>query len=121
MIQLTIPGRPVPWARARKRKGGGYFTPPKQAAHRETLATLIQIEMRALGIERFVGPVALHAVFDYGVNETRIKIHPHSAPLLKPTRCDLDNLIKQIAEGCEDSGLLHDDAQVAVIVAKKVK
>jgi Holliday junction resolvase RusA-like endonuclease len=121
LLELTLPGRPVPWARARKSKWGGFFTPLRQAAHRETLANLIALKMREQGIEQFTGPVGLYAEFDYAKPETRIQVfelHPHG---YKATRCDLDNLIKELAEACQDSGLVKDDAQIALVEAKKLK
>jgi hypothetical protein len=45
-LEITLPGRPVPWARARRSKWGGFFTPERQKDHRETLAQLIAVVMR---------------------------------------------------------------------------
>ncbi len=127
MIEITLPGRPIPWARARKGKRG-FFTPLKQAAHRKAMALII----KAKRLEPLTGPVAIDVTFDYGTNETRILVYPaHGACPLdnapryngrwKATRADLDNLVKQINEGLQDSGLLADDAQVAVLWARKVQ
>lgn len=120
-LEVKLPGRPVPWARARKRKGTGYFTPVKQAAHRESLATLIQIEMRALGIEQFTGPVALHVTFDYGKKETRLIVYPLEDDRFHCKLPDIDNLEKQILDALQDSKLVRNDSQIAIVRARKVK
>jgi Holliday junction resolvase RusA-like endonuclease len=123
LISLTLPGRPVPWARARKSKRGGFFTPPKQAGHRDALAMILRMEAKAQGIEKFDGPVLLDLVFDYAQKETRIEIHDLGSVdgIYRITRPDIDNLLKQIMEAIEDSGLLADDAQVAVVRTRKVQ
>lgn len=77
--------------------------------------------MREKRIGQFNGPVGLYAEFDYAMSETRITLFEMSAERYKSTRCDLDNLIKEIAEACQDSGVLKDDAQIALIEAKKLK
>jgi Holliday junction resolvase RusA-like endonuclease len=46
------------------------------------------------------------------------ELHRHG---YKDSRADLDNLIKELAEACEDSGLVKDDAQIAFVEAKKLK
>lgn len=120
-LELTLPGRPVPWARARRSKWGKFFTPLRQAAHRETLANLIALKMREKKLKQFKGPVGLYAEFDYARPETRIMFFEMNEHCYKASRADLDNLIKELAEAAQDSGLVKDDAQIAHLEAKKLK
>ena len=86
------------------------------------MALLIKAAMAEQGVKQITGPVSLHVGFDYAKNETRIEVVPlRPDPKWKDTRADLDNLVKQINEGLQDSGLLADDAQVAVLWARKVQ
>ena len=117
-LQFILPGRPVPWARARQDKGQ-FFTPTKQAGHRKLLADVIAIEMRKKKIKPFDGRVELTVDFDYGENETRIIFLDAQSPDYKLSRPDLDNLIKQVADAAQDSGLVADDAQIVLIKAAK--
>lgn len=136
MIDITFPGRPVPWARAMARKdkrpirtkdgklkSGAFFTHTRQEKHREALAWLIKKEMQEQGIKQWSGPVALECNFDYRRNCTHIKVWPirEGATKFKDTRADVDNLVKEIAESIEDSGLVKDDAQIAILWARKTK
>jgi Holliday junction resolvase RusA-like endonuclease len=88
------------------------------------MALLIKGAMVAKRHKQFKGPVLLDVIFDYAANETRIEvcsIEGDPEQNWKSTRADLDNLVKQINEGLQDSGLLADDAQVAVLWARKVQ
>ena len=65
-------------------------------------------------------------MFDFGANETRFAVKPIKygnfyGKECRDSRPDLDNLVKQIMEALQDSGLVEDDAQVAVIKVRKVK
>jgi Holliday junction resolvase RusA-like endonuclease len=117
VISIILEGRPIAWARAegiRRR-----FTAHKQKAHREHLAFLIQQAMKEQGIKSFDGAVLMFAYFDYEKNETRIDLHDFYSERCRTKRPDLDNLIKQVCEACQDSGLIADDSQIAIIEAKK--
>ena len=113
-VEVVVPGKPVPWARAGRDRAGHTFTPKKQAAHIDAIAWAIKLAVRQ---GRFEGPVYVEAIFDYEKQETRIKIEPRPG---KATRPDVDNLAKAVLEGIERSGVLHDDAQVAVLFAAKL-
>jgi Holliday junction resolvase RusA-like endonuclease len=121
LLEIVLPGRPVPWARARKSKWGGFFTPRRQQVHRDSLASVIALKMKEVGIDQLEGPVGLIAEFDYRTPETRIQIFELYRHGYKDSRADLDNLIKQIAECSQDAGLLKDDAQIAWLEASKQK
>lgn len=77
--------------------------------------------MREKDLDQLEGPVGLIAEFDYGTKETRLQIFELHRHGYKETRSDIDNLIKQIAEAAQDSGLVKDDAQFAWVEAKKLK
>jgi Holliday junction resolvase RusA-like endonuclease len=112
----------VPWARARRSKWGGFFTPEKQQDHRDNLARLIQKKMLEQNIcEPFEGPIGLYAEFDYAKPETRLTFFEMNEHCYRSGRPDIDNCIKQIAESAQDSGLVKDDAQIALVEAKKLK
>ena len=122
MIEVVIPGRPVPWARAGSNHGR-YFTPDKQRDHRQLLALLLRKAAQSQDIKQLTGPIDLGCVFDYGEGETRITVEQinESSEGYRIARPDLDNLVKQIFEALEDSRLLGDDAQVALLHAEKWK
>jgi Holliday junction resolvase RusA-like endonuclease len=121
MFELTLPGRPVPWARARQSKWGGFFTPLRQAAHRETLANIISLKMREKRLKQFKGSVGLYVEFDYATPETRLTFFEINENEYRTGRPDVDNLIKQILESAQDAGLVKDDAQIALVDAQKLK
>jgi predicted secreted Zn-dependent protease len=73
LLEITLPGRPVPWARARPSKWGGFFTPVKQHVHRESLANLIVAKMQDQKIKPFEGPVGLIADSDIRTAPARIQ------------------------------------------------
>ena len=117
MIELVLEGRPVPWARARTRRGV-HYTPPRQREHRNDLALML---IAAAKGKRFDGPVSLSVEFDYGKNETRIRIAEATGPEWMTSRPDVDNCLKQISETIEDAGLVADDAQIVEVVARKIR
>ena len=134
-IELTIPGRPVPWARAGTNTGR-HYTPAKQAAHRKAVAWEIKIAAAASGIGKFHGPTYLQALFVYGkdpgtwfrlfsidVMQNLDLIIPFDlGDVFHPGRPDVDNLFKQLMEAIEDSGVLSgEDGQIAMVMAAKVK
>ena len=133
-LELTIPGRPVPWARAGKNKGR-HYTPAKQAAHRKAVAWEIKAEAAASEIGKFHGPVYLQVLFVYGkepgtwLRLTEIDSMDNYEWLPSDLgdefhvgRPDLDNLKKQIFECIEDSGVLDgEDGQISMVMGAKVK
>ena len=120
ILVLTLPGRPVSWARARQGKGQ-FYTPPKQAGHKKLLADTIAIEMRKKKIKPFDGPVELTVDFDYGNDETHIMFVEPKRSDYKLSRPDLDNLIKQVLDAAQDSGVVADDAQIVLVKAVKLE
>lgn len=115
-MNLVFDGRPVPWARVKRGKHGNAYTPPKQDRHRQDLALMLK---KAAQGKKWKGPVALNIIFDYLAETTEITL-TESYYRTKPTRPDLDNLVKQVLEAIEDSGVIEDDKQVVFVSAKKV-
>ena len=121
-FELTFPGRPVPWARVARGKGGKGITPAKQLLHRRALAKAMQF---AEGRHAFVGPVQLAVTFDYTRNETRIRIAGVGPPArydkaYRKGVADADNCIKQVMEAAELAGIVADDVQFVSVTAEKV-
>lgn len=136
-LELEIPGRPVPWARARKRKHGGMFTASKQDLYRRSIAGLIQCEMRNEGVAKFYGPCFLQALFVYGkepatwLRISQMDTMENFGPMIpyltgeeyRIARPNLDNLLKILMDAIEASGALeiNDDCIIAMVTAAKVK
>ncbi len=124
-IEVVLPGRPVPWARAGTKKGV-HYTPEKQKRHRRDLAILIRAAARARGIDKLKGPVQLTVVAEYGaLQQTKLYIRQEvtdigeKQPVVKTP--DVDNLLKQAMEALEDSGLIDNDKQVWKAVVMKIE
>ena len=117
-MKLTFQGRPVPWARVARGRGGQTYTPAKQNLHRAKLAEALWVAARG---KTFAGAVRVDVVFDYDLELTDIEITDIGASLAYRTkRPDGDNLAKQVLEAIEKSGIVKDDAQVAILYAEKV-
>lgn len=141
-LELTIPGRPVPWARmqiSKNRSKTGkpiMFTAKKQEAHRKVVEGFLKDVAYHEGIQKFEGPCYLQLLFVYGKQpETWVRLYEiDSLENLEPSmpyergeefragRPDIDNLIKQLMEAIEDSGVLvGEDGQISMVMAAKVK
>ncbi len=121
MIELKFEQRPIPWARTRRSRSGHAYTTDIQTAYREDLA--LMLKQASLG-EQFGGAVRASLLFDYQKKNpcTIIQLSDVSyRPDLKTTRGDLDNLTKMVLEAVQLSGIVKDDAQVAMLKAEKVK
>lgn len=117
MISLTFPGRPVPWARVKRGRGGKAYTPAKQLKHRRDLAMMLKA---SAGDTKLTGPVCLRVRFDYARNETVIEITPGIKGMHRDKRADVDNCAKAVMEAIELSGIVEDDAQIAYLEAEKI-
>lgn len=118
MIELVFEGRPVPWARVKRDRRGRVYTPRGQRQHRLDLALMLKAVSNG---ERFTGPVSLSVEFDYGKDETRIRISEAKGDGWKASRADVDNLQKQIFEAMEAAGIVDDDAQIVEVIARKLR
>jgi Holliday junction resolvase RusA-like endonuclease len=105
-ITFTVPGRPRPWKRARRR-GQRYFIDPDDEAARQT------IRLAALSVYRgppLTGPLRLSCGFVFRRQRKRDVWHAK--------RPDLDNCAKSIGDAL--NGLLwSDDALIVEMVLTK--
>ncbi|MBX9760667.1 MAG: RusA family crossover junction endodeoxyribonuclease [Beijerinckiaceae bacterium] len=115
MIAIFVPGRPVPWARARS-KGAQRFTAPKQ----RTFMERIKAEARAVmdGDAPFDGPLRLQVRAVYSVPQSWSKKKKAEA-YWKTSKPDSDNLEK-IAKDALNGVVWRDDAQVSWATVQKV-
>ncbi len=135
-LELEIPGRPVPWARARQRRHGGMFTADKQALHQREVAGMLACKALEDDVKMFAGPCFLQALFVYSkeprtwLRLSQMDTMENLEPLIpyevgeeyRTGRPDIDNLVKQVMEAIEDSGILAgEDSQIAIVTAAKVK
>lgn len=105
---LTVPGRPVPFARAGA-NGSRRFTPPKQRAHKALVAEAAQ----AAGLQPI--PKGTPVAVDLGFGYQRPQRPTYPVPLGRP---DVDNLVKLVLDAL--NGLAYDDdAQVVEVTARK--
>lgn len=105
-----IPGRPVPWARARVSSRGQFFTPSKQRLYRLSLASVFSRRVR----DPIEGPVFV----TIRVQLLRPKSNKTLLPMTRNTS-DADNWAKMILDA--GNGLLwKDDSQVVVLEVSKV-
>ena len=116
MIRFTIDGPPVPWARARLTKNRIFFTPSAQRAHELLVAATARACMArhtGFGGFRKGEPVGVQIRFVFQSS----KAHP--AGTGHTQRPDIDNLVKLVLDGLNNSGIWHDDAQVCWVEASK--
>ena len=89
------------------------------------------------GLKKFEGPCELQAIFAYGKEpgtwlcltdmESMENLRPTHMPLeigdeFHAGRPDIDNLVKQLMEAIQDSGILAgEDGQISMVMAAKVK
>ena len=112
MIQLTIPGEPVPQARPRLTKRGTAFTPKKSSQYKERVRLFASAQM--IGKTPLEGPLCLSVRVYRSVPKSRSKKWRTEAktgkerPSQKP---DLDNYIKAVQDGL--NGIVwQDDSQI---------
>lgn len=117
ILQFTIPGPPVPWARARQ-NGKRFFTDPKVAAFKE----LVALKAREAGARPQETPctLAITAYLPIPASWSNLKkesarngyVHPVSKP-------DWDNLGKGISDAL--NGIAYvDDSQIIYAAVRKV-
>ncbi len=121
-VQFTVPGIPVPKARARvvNIKGRSVsFTPKKTKDYELVLASIASLAMR--GRQLLSGPLAINATFTLPIPASWSKKKKESAitQRLRPTtRPDLDNLLK-VVDGLEKVVFRNDSQIVEVHMSKK--
>ena len=108
-LSFTIPGRPVPWARAGS-KGGHRYTPAKQKEH--AALVLREALKHADSLPTFTRPVWVRVWFTF-LPSKKPKFNQFHG--VKP---DLDNLVKQILDAL-NGRIIADDCLVTRIDAAK--
>lgn len=112
MIQLTIPGEPVPQARPRLTKTGNAYTPEKSRRYKKYIRLLASAKM--VGKTPLEGPLCLSVrVYRSAPKSGGRKWHAEAKTgLRRPvTKPDLDNYVKAVQDGL--NGIVwHDDSQI---------
>jgi len=113
-LELVIPGEPVPNARARKGRGGHFYTPAATQAFRERVQAAWMVEGRVKLADR---PLLASVEFIHGHSPSNLKKNGAArsgAP--EWPRADIDNLVKGVLDAL--NGLAYkDDSQVVGLVA----
>lgn len=111
VIKFTVPGAPVPWARARS-KGAQRFTPPEVRAFKQVVRWAVT--RAGWHSRRKPLKVAVIVEVQFFFKKKRAKKQVE----VKATRPDLDNLVKCVLDAL--NGLIfEDDGQVVGITADK--
>lgn len=131
-LTLHIPGDPVPKGRPRASVQGGRVhmrTPSATRAYESMIRDAVRAELLASRIATpRTGPAHLvvRAVFAYpktaprGWTAARWRAAQAAGQeVAKPTRPDLDNLVKAVLDGVQGGGWVKDDGQVWAIRATK--
>jgi Holliday junction resolvase RusA-like endonuclease len=107
VIQFTVPGEALAFARARLGKTGMHFTPKPQ---RDFMATIKALAADAMGdLPLLDGPLELKALVVFPLPKSAPKRKP---PTWKSTRPDASNHVK-LLEDALNGIVWRDDAQVA--------
>lgn len=119
MYSIVIEGKPTAKARPRFTRSGRAYTPKKTAAY-ENAVKAAWIEK--YGMERLEGPVELEAVFYISPPKSLSRkkfevLVGERGPVIK--RPDIDNYIKAIQDGLNETAYM-DDSQVYSVMARKV-
>lgn len=97
LLDLVVPGDPIPWKRA-GRRGGATYTPPDVRRAEETIRWLA----KDAGASPVDGDVTVEVIFYRRTGQ----------------RCDLDNLLKLVLDALNGFAWI-DDSQVVSILAEK--
>lgn len=112
-VTVTVPGRPIPWARARQSRSGGHFTAPRQAAYAALVRDTGLVAMRTAARE--IAPTGTAVTFNVWwylpwPKGTRKANRDTSAPMVGTP--DVDNCLKMALDSL--TGIVfEDDAQVS--------
>jgi len=115
MVQFTIPGEVVPWARAGA-MGKRHFTPKRQADFMSVVRTIAAVAMR--GKSPLSGPVSMDVRATYLVPESWSKKRKDAA-YWKSTKPDSSNIVKLLEDSISKI-VFADDAQVAHLNVVKI-
>ena len=118
MVSFTIPGQLSGKGRPRFARIGNFvqtYTPKKTRVEEERIKAVARLAMRS--IPTLDGPLALHITVyretpkSWSKKKRAEAIYPVSRP-------DLDNIIKEISDSCNDL-IWFDDTQIVDIVASQ--
>lgn len=98
-MRLEVPGRPIPKARARRGKGGHFYTPDKTRRYEDDVAWYAR-----LAKVKFTGRVKVSAEFH--------QRRPFT---------DGDNCMKSLLDGLQKGGMLRNDVDVCEFYGKRVE
>ena len=119
LITFTVPGPPVPWARAARKGSKHSFTPLKQKRYKEDVQWLARTAMK--GQDPFQGPIVCDIEFgmpvpiSYSPAKRQACLDGELWPIYKP---DIDNLAKIIKDALNEI-VYDDDSQVVGLRLKK--
>lgn len=132
-LTLHIPGDPVPKGRPRASVQGGRVhmrTPSATRAYESMIRDAVRAELLASRIATpRTGPAHLvvRATFAYPKAAPRgwtaaqwRGVQAIGGVVAKPTRPDLDNLVKAVLDGVQGGGWIKDDGQVCSLHATKM-
>jgi Holliday junction resolvase RusA-like endonuclease len=115
MVQFTIPGESVPWARAGA-QGKRHFTPKRQSDFMGAVKTIAAAAMQ--GQPPLAGPVSMDVRAVYLIPESWPKKRK-AAAYWKASKPDSSNIVK-ILEDAMNTVVFDDDAQVAHLNVVKI-
>ena len=111
MVEIVVPGQPVPQPRPRVSTRGGIgraYTPKGHAIHAYRQA--IQLMARTVGRIDGAAVLEVEAVFERAASHWRKHDLRPGAP--RWPRADGDNVLKAVADALTDAGIWADDDQV---------
>lgn len=116
-ISIIIPGKPVPKGRPRfTGKNGKVYTPQKTLQY-ENLVRESYGDNYYFG-EEFI-EIKIIAKFSIPQSYSKRKKKEALEGKLRPTKCDLDNIVKSITDGLNGKAF-KDDRYIVKIVAEKI-
>lgn len=118
-LVITIPGQPVPKARARVTRAGWAYTPKKTRLYEATVKKAAQTAMR--GRDLLTGAVAVTVLAVLSIPQswpTKKRMLALTGELQPTGRPDVDNLAKSFLDA-SNGVIFEDDAQVVELVATK--
>jgi Holliday junction resolvase RusA-like endonuclease len=122
ILTFVLPGVPVPKGRPRMTKRGHVFTPKKTVSYERSIALAAQAAKSKLaGGQLFDGPVMVTIHCHFGMPKSWSRKRKE-AMLYEPhiQLPDLDNLVKSVLDGLNQTfGIWDDDKQVAAVTATK--
>lgn len=108
MTTFTVPGPPVPWARAR-RAGNRYFVDAKTAAYKQKIAHAA----RLAGVKCIHQPHAVRFTCYFFLHR------PKKSGEFPTRRPDVDNYAKAVLDAMNNGIAWDDDSQVITLIAHK--